>query len=136
MSVLQSMSCFFAHASVRRAALVQAETMTSKDAYMFPVIGSCVLFGLYMLFKIFSKEYINMLLTAYFLLFGVIGARVGCSLVRASHAAALSSPPAVTTTLAPVLHSLMPPAKDTKPWEYKIHFPWDMGEPRATKRNA
>jgi hypothetical protein len=72
--------------------------MTAKDAYMFPVIGSCVLFGLYTLFKLFSKvttgsdddhvflslslshyhkshqqEYINMLLTAYFLLFGVVG---------------------------------------------------------------
>lgn len=29
--------------------------MTAKDAYMFPVIGSCVLFGLYTLFKLFSK---------------------------------------------------------------------------------
>ena len=37
--------------------------MTSKDAYMFPVVGSCVLFGLYMLFKVFSKEYINMLVS-------------------------------------------------------------------------
>lgn len=45
--------------------------MSKKDAYMFPVIGSCVLFGMYMLFKLFSKEYINMLLTAYFLLFGL-----------------------------------------------------------------
>ena len=34
-------------------------------------IGSCVLFGLYILFKFFSKEYINYLLTAYFLLFGI-----------------------------------------------------------------
>lgn len=39
---------------------------------MFPVIGSCVLFGLYLLFKYFSKEYINMLLTAYFLLLGFV----------------------------------------------------------------
>jgi hypothetical protein len=29
--------------------------MTAKDAYMFPVVGSCVLFGLYTLFKLFSK---------------------------------------------------------------------------------
>jgi len=47
------------------------ETLSSKDAYMFPVIGSCVLFGLYLLFKYFSKEYVNLLLTAYFLLFGI-----------------------------------------------------------------
>uniref|UniRef100_A0A7S4NNE3 Minor histocompatibility antigen H13 n=1 Tax=Paramoeba aestuarina TaxID=180227 RepID=A0A7S4NNE3_9EUKA len=49
----------------------EAETMSQKDAYMFPVVGSCVLFGLYLLFKFFSKEYINYLLTAYFLVFGI-----------------------------------------------------------------
>lgn len=43
-----------------------------QDAMMFPFIGSAVLFGLYLLFKTFSKEYINMLLTAYFLLIGFI----------------------------------------------------------------
>jgi len=48
------------------------ETMKAKDAYMFPIIGSCVLFGLYVLFKLFSKEYINLLLTLYFLFFGVM----------------------------------------------------------------
>ncbi|KAL6052680.1 Minor histocompatibility antigen H13, variant 2 [Balamuthia mandrillaris] len=48
------------------------ETLSSKDAYMFPVIGSCVLFGLYLLFKFLSKEYVNMLLTAYFLVFGIV----------------------------------------------------------------
>jgi len=54
------------------------ETMKAKDAYMFPVVGSCVLFGLYLLFKLFSKEYINMLLTLYFLVFGVMA--VGATL--------------------------------------------------------
>jgi len=48
------------------------ETMTTKDAWMFPFIGSVVLFGLYLLFKVFHKDYINMLLSGYFLLFGVI----------------------------------------------------------------
>jgi len=57
-----------AHRSVNQK---MVETLSSKDAYMFPVIGSCVLFGLYLLFKFFSKEYVNMLLTAYFLLFGI-----------------------------------------------------------------
>lgn len=47
------------------------ETMTSRDAWMFPVMGSGILFGLYLLFRIFSKEYINMLLTAYFMILGV-----------------------------------------------------------------
>merc|ERR1719365_441844 len=43
------------------------ETMTQKDAMMFPLIASCALFGLYMIFNIFGKEYINMLLSFYFL---------------------------------------------------------------------
>jgi uncharacterized membrane protein len=49
----------------------KTETMSSKDAYMFPVVGSVVLFGLYLAFAWFGKEYVNMVLTAYFLLFGV-----------------------------------------------------------------
>jgi len=44
--------------------------MTHRDAYMFPVVGSCVLLGLYVLFRVFSKEYVNMLLTCYFLFLG------------------------------------------------------------------
>jgi len=47
------------------------ETMSTKDAYMFPFIGSGVLFGLYLLFKMFHKDYINLLLSGYFLLFGI-----------------------------------------------------------------
>jgi len=46
------------------------EVMTSSDAYMFPVIGSGVLFGLYMLFKLLHKDWVNFLLTAYFALIG------------------------------------------------------------------
>ena len=37
------------------------ETMSSKDAMMFPIVGSCVLFELFLLFKFFAKEYLNML---------------------------------------------------------------------------
>jgi len=47
------------------------ETMTQKDAYMFPVIASCALFGLYIVFKIFSKDYINLLLSGYFFVLGI-----------------------------------------------------------------
>jgi hypothetical protein len=50
----------------------QTESMSTKDAYMFPVIGSGVLFSLYVLIKYISKEYVNMLLGAYFYLIGVI----------------------------------------------------------------
>ena len=31
------------------------DIMSSKDAYMFPIVGSGALFGLYMLFKLFGK---------------------------------------------------------------------------------
>ena len=47
------------------------ETMTQKDAAMFPLIASCALFGLYVFFQIFSKEYINMLLSVYFFVLGI-----------------------------------------------------------------
>ncbi|RWS04059.1 minor histocompatibility antigen H13-like protein [Dinothrombium tinctorium] len=48
------------------------ETMTTKDAAMFPLIASGALFGLYIFFKLFSKEYINLLLTGYFFFLGVL----------------------------------------------------------------
>lgn len=49
----------------------KAETMTQKDAAMFPIIASCALFGLYLVFKVFSKEYINLLLSVYFFVLGI-----------------------------------------------------------------
>ncbi|KAJ8305818.1 hypothetical protein KUTeg_016363 [Tegillarca granosa] len=48
------------------------ETMSSKDAAMFPIIASGTLFGIYLIFQIFSKEYINLLLTVYFFFLGVL----------------------------------------------------------------
>nr|BAN21195.1 signal peptide peptidase [Riptortus pedestris] len=48
------------------------ETMTQKDAAMFPIIASAALFGLYIFFQIFSKEYINLLLTGYFFILGIL----------------------------------------------------------------
>ncbi|OBZ82969.1 Minor histocompatibility antigen H13 [Choanephora cucurbitarum] len=46
------------------------ESLTSGDAYMFPVIGSCVLFGMYLAFRYLDKEYINYILTIYFSVMG------------------------------------------------------------------
>jgi len=48
------------------------ESMSAEDAWKFPFVGSGVLFGLYVLFNYFNKDYVNMLLTSYFLLFGVL----------------------------------------------------------------
>lgn len=47
------------------------ETMSHKDAAMFPIIASGTLFGIYLIFQIFSKEYINLLLAVYFFFLGV-----------------------------------------------------------------
>lgn len=46
--------------------------MTSKDAMMFPIISSFALLGLYVFFKVFSQQNVNLLLTGYFFLLGVI----------------------------------------------------------------
>ncbi|XP_040050054.1 minor histocompatibility antigen H13 isoform X1 [Gasterosteus aculeatus] len=48
------------------------ETITSRDAARFPIIASCTLFGLYLFFKVFSQEYINLLLSVYFFGLGVL----------------------------------------------------------------
>lgn len=73
----------------------EMETMSSKDAMMFPIIGSCVLFGLFLLFKFFAKEYLNMLFTFYFLILGIAS---------------------VAMTLAPAVQKVVgAPNKDDKP---------------------
>lgn len=46
------------------------ESLTSNDAYMFPVIGSGVLFSMYLVYKYVDKKYINYVLTAYFSIMG------------------------------------------------------------------
>ena len=46
------------------------ETMKQKDAWLFPVIGSVVLFGLYIVFKYLQKDMLNLLLQIYFSLLG------------------------------------------------------------------
>jgi hypothetical protein len=46
--------------------------MQTKDAYMFPVIGSVVLFSLYLVFKFLPKEYVNLVIKGYFFIFGIL----------------------------------------------------------------
>ncbi|XP_076058053.1 signal peptide peptidase [Oratosquilla oratoria] len=60
------------HQQQQKATGEKVDTMTSRDAAMFPLIASCALFGLYVVFTIFSKEYINLLLTSYFFFLGVM----------------------------------------------------------------
>ncbi|CEG73614.1 hypothetical protein RMATCC62417_08961 [Rhizopus microsporus] len=46
------------------------ESLSSEDAYMFPIIGSGVLFSMYLVYKYVDKKYINYVLTAYFSIMG------------------------------------------------------------------
>jgi len=46
------------------------ETVSKKDAMNFPLHGSAVLFGLYMVVKVLKKEYLNVLIAAYFFALG------------------------------------------------------------------
>jgi len=50
----------------------KVESMSKKDAAMFPIVASCALLGLYIFFKVFGKEYVNLLLTFYFFVIGVL----------------------------------------------------------------
>ena len=54
------------------SAAPQNETLTAADAYQFPLVGSCSLFGLYMAFKYFDKDIVNMLIGGYFALAGCL----------------------------------------------------------------
>lgn len=80
--------------------------MSAEDAWKFPFVGSAVLFGLYILFKVFSKEYVNLLLTGYFLLFGIF---------------------AVAGTLKPIITYLFFKNQQLKPWKYSIQPFWKKG---------
>jgi len=48
------------------------EKMSSKDAYLFPVYGSAVLFGLYVVYKTFDKDLLNKILSVHFTFFGFL----------------------------------------------------------------
>lgn len=60
------------HQSTQKSSGEEIETMSTKEALLFPVVASCTLFGIYLVFQIFSKDHINLLLAFYFFLLGVI----------------------------------------------------------------
>jgi minor histocompatibility antigen H13 len=51
----------------------EIESLTSNDALMFPILGSIVLFSLYLAFKYLDKEMLNLVLKVYFAAIGVLG---------------------------------------------------------------
>ncbi|KPI94533.1 Minor histocompatibility antigen H13 [Papilio xuthus] len=84
------------------------ETMSNKDALMFPVIASCALFTLYIFFQFFSKEYINLLLTGYFFFLGVL---------------------ALSHLLSPIIALVVPASIPNMP--YHVHFTRGEGDART-----
>lgn len=66
---------------------------------LFPIIASCALFGLYIVFTVFSKDYINLLLTGYFFILGIL---------------------ALSHLLSPIMGSLMPTAVPKIPFHIKF----------------
>lgn len=56
------------HSTIQAA----TETMKSEDALRAPLVGSCALFGLYMVFTFLDPYWPNFLLRAYFMLAGVV----------------------------------------------------------------
>ncbi|KAF7417370.1 hypothetical protein HZH68_000023 [Vespula germanica] len=50
----------------------QPDTMSLKEAALFPLISSFTLFSLYILYKIFTKEYVNLILVSYFFFLGIL----------------------------------------------------------------
>ncbi|XP_038577872.1 minor histocompatibility antigen H13 isoform X2 [Micropterus salmoides] len=81
------------------------ETITSRDAARFPIIASCTLFGLYLFFKVFSQEYINLLLSVYFFGLGVL---------------------ALSHTMSPLMSRIFPASFPNK--QYQLLFTQGSGE--------
>eukprot|EP01130_Rhizamoeba_saxonica_P015866 TRINITY_DN7204_c0_g1_i4.p1 TRINITY_DN7204_c0_g1~~TRINITY_DN7204_c0_g1_i4.p1 ORF type:complete len:188 (-),score=24.91 TRINITY_DN7204_c0_g1_i4:424-987(-) len=49
-----------------------SEVLNSSDTWKIPVFASAFLFGMYLVFKTFKKEYVNAVLMAYILLFAIM----------------------------------------------------------------
>ncbi|XP_062397510.1 minor histocompatibility antigen H13 isoform X1 [Sardina pilchardus] len=81
------------------------ETITSRDAARFPIIASCTLFGLYLFFKVFSQEYINLLLSMYFFVLGIL---------------------ALSHTMSPFMNRVVPASVPNK--QYQLLFTQGTGE--------
>ncbi|XP_051282581.1 minor histocompatibility antigen H13 isoform X2 [Dicentrarchus labrax] len=97
---LRSVTC-----SKSKNASDMPETITGRDAARFPIIASCTLFGLYLFFKVFSQEYINLLLSVYFFGLGVL---------------------ALSHTMSPLMSRIFPDSFPNK--QYQLLFTQGSGE--------
>lgn len=50
----------------------EVESVSKKDAMMFPIFGSVALFSMFVAFKFFGKEWVNFLVTTYLTVIGVV----------------------------------------------------------------
>lgn len=66
-----------AYRSIKPVQQGNTEAMTKQDAMRFPLIGSCVLFSFFILFKYLPKDLVNKLLTGYFVILGIFSL-TGC----------------------------------------------------------
>jgi len=48
----------------------QIEVMSTKDVYMFPIMASAMLFGIYIIVKYLSAEHLNLVIASYFFIIG------------------------------------------------------------------
>ena len=78
----------------------QPDTMSRKDAVIFPFISSFTLVGLYVVYKIFAKEYVNLILVSYFFFLGIL---------------------ALCHIASPLISSLVPAAIPKNPLSYTVH---------------
>jgi len=46
--------------------------MSNEHAMRFPLVGSAMLLSLFLLFKFFSKDLVNAVLTCYFFVLGIL----------------------------------------------------------------
>jgi minor histocompatibility antigen H13 len=89
------------HESEGGVAAKDKEVISANDAYRFPLVGSAALFGLYIAFKYFDKDTVNLLLSAYFSVIGVF---------------------TLTGTFAPFLSQFIPAG--TMKFGFKKSFPY------------
>jgi len=64
------LGCHYALVPEGHAQPVESERMERSDVYLFPIIGSCVLFSLYLVFKIFPRAVLMFVVKLYFLAVG------------------------------------------------------------------
>lgn len=62
-----------------------SESVSLEDAYLLPVLGSAVLYGLYIAFTQWDRTYVNYALAAYFGIMGTLAtAQVGVTTLNAA----------------------------------------------------